>query len=159
MGQADLELGVAVQHAAENEVAGGDGGIERIAQQVGKVKGLQALSADGGQRVQENGEAQGLDAGKNGLEQGIVEVVFVDVGAQIDAFDAGQLAGAVELVLGAVRIEHGQGDQGDQAVGIGLVGGAGAVVPGLAKIVRKVGAAPVAHGSGEGDGLHGDSLP
>src|SRR6266540_5451363 len=37
MGEADLQRRIALEHAAENQACGGDGGIERIADQIGEV--------------------------------------------------------------------------------------------------------------------------
>src|SRR2546430_12078349 len=37
MCEADLQRRIALEHAAENQACGGDGGIERIADQIGEV--------------------------------------------------------------------------------------------------------------------------
>src|SRR3984893_4193301 len=62
MGQAHLELGQPVEDAAEDEVGGGDGGVEGIAEEVGEVERLQTLGADDAKRMQERGHAKAARA-------------------------------------------------------------------------------------------------
>src|SRR2546422_1876094 len=58
--QADLEVREAVEHAAEDEVRGGDGGVERVAEEVVQVETAQTVGADDGERVQQDGQPPGL---------------------------------------------------------------------------------------------------
>src|ERR1700694_1698674 len=71
--QGELKLRVSVEHATENKMAGGDGGVEREAQQVGEIKRRGARSTNHLQRMQENGKVQCFDAGKNPLPERGVE--------------------------------------------------------------------------------------
>src|SRR6202166_5436191 len=99
---------MAVKHAAENKVAGGDGGVERKAEQVGERERRRTLSANHLQRMQENGKIQRLDAGKNRFKQRVVEIAMVDVRAHVNAPYSRQFAGAIQFIDGAFREEHGK---------------------------------------------------
>ena len=58
MGQAHLEVGHLVEHAAENQIRRRDRGIEGIAEQIGQVERTEPfMPADHRQRVQEQGQA------------------------------------------------------------------------------------------------------
>ena len=61
----------------------------------------------------------------------------------------GQLGGAVELVDGAVGVAHRQRRQPDEAVGMRLMRGAGAVVPGRSQPLRHGRLGEIEHGRGE----------
>src|SRR5712691_8653520 len=65
MGQIDPEFRMAVEHAAENQVASGDRGLDRIAEQVREVIGLGAIAAQRRQWMQENRQVKRLDARKD----------------------------------------------------------------------------------------------
>src|SRR5229473_1507133 len=95
MGQIDPEFRMAVEHAAEDQVASGDRGLERIAEQVREVVGLGAVAAQSRQWMQEDRQVERLDAREDRLEQRIVEVSPFDVGAQVDAAHAGQFARSI----------------------------------------------------------------
>ena len=58
----------AVEHAAENQVAGGDGRLKRVAQEVVQIEFFQALGADDFGRVQEYRQPGRLDGGVDGKE-------------------------------------------------------------------------------------------
>src|ERR1700693_1522603 len=62
MGPAEAEVGMAVEHAAEDEVARGDGRVDGIAQEIGEIEFPQAIAADGLQRMQEDGQVELLYA-------------------------------------------------------------------------------------------------
>src|SRR6266436_9005891 len=79
MGQVDLELRMAVEHAAEDQVGSGDRGLERIAEQVREVIGLGAIAAQSRQWMQENRQVERLNAREDRLKQRIVEVLSFDV--------------------------------------------------------------------------------
>src|SRR5713101_9123166 len=61
MGQIDPEFRMAVEHAAEDQVASGDRGLERIAEQVREVIGLGAIAAQSRQWMQENRQVERLN--------------------------------------------------------------------------------------------------
>src|SRR6266850_7169930 len=85
MRQSELKLWMAVQDAAENKVAGRDGGVEREAEEVREIERRGTRSANDLQRMQENGKIQGLNVGKNWLKQRVVEIAMVDVRAHVNA--------------------------------------------------------------------------
>src|SRR5262249_17653063 len=72
MGEADLQRGMALEHAAEHETCGRDGGVERVADQIAEIIGRQAIRArpiDGveeGERL----ELGGRGANRAGLGTG-----------------------------------------------------------------------------------------
>src|ERR1700730_4210262 len=108
--------------------------------------------------MEEDGKLQGLDAGKNRLEQRIVEIALVDVGAHVNAPHSGQLAGTIEFIDRAIREEHWQGQESVKSRRILHVRCTGAVVPGARELVRDLFISPMRHGAGERHGLHGGSL-
>src|ERR1700737_4838216 len=113
---------MSVEHPAENKVAGGNGGVERKTQDVREIEGCGALSTDHLQRMQKNREVQRLDAGKNGLEQRVVEIAVVDVCAHVNAADSRQFASAIQFVDSAIGKEHGKREQSEQPCWIFQVG-------------------------------------
>src|SRR5947209_18828006 len=54
MGEADLQRGMALEHAAEHETCGGDGGVERVADQISEIIGRQPIRARHADGVQES---------------------------------------------------------------------------------------------------------
>ena len=158
MRQIDLQVGMAVEHPAEDQVAGGDRGVDRVAEQIAEVEALHALAADGLDRMQEHWQPELLDPGEDRFEQGVVEVAIVDVGAHVDAAHARHIAHAIELVDGPVRVKHGQGREHDEAVRMGLVRDDRRVVPRAREPVRQVGIGPVQHRRGERERVHAHAL-
>src|SRR5437899_11824026 len=69
MRQADLQFRMAIQHAAKDQVAGGQRGVEWIAQKIRKIPRFCALASDCLQRMQEHRQSQLLDLCKNRLEE------------------------------------------------------------------------------------------
>src|ERR1700730_4950017 len=108
MGQAKLEFGMTIKNAAEDEVARRDRGVERIAEQIPKIKRLHAVTADGLNWMQKNWQTNFFYACEDGLERRIAQVMIFDVCAQIDSSNSRQLACAVQLVKRTVGIEHRQ---------------------------------------------------
>src|SRR6267378_299298 len=145
MRQVDLKLRVPVKHAAEDQVAGGDRGIKRIAEQVREVVGLGAVTALRRQWMQKNRQVERLDAREDRLKQGVVEVAPFDVGAQVDTAHAWQFARTIELVNGVIGVKHRQGQEGKQPRGIGEMRGTRAVVPRLGKSEGNFRIAPIIH--------------
>src|SRR6266576_6502110 len=119
MRQVDLELRVPVKHAAEDQVAGGDCGLKRIAEQVREVVGLGAIAAKSRQWMQKNRQVERLDAREDRLKQRIVEVTPFDVGAQVDAAHTRQFACPIQFVNGVIGVKHRQGQEGNNPRGIG----------------------------------------
>src|SRR5207249_3243757 len=62
VGQADLELRVAIEDPAEDEVRGRDRRVERIPEEVVQIEGLEALGTDDRDRVQQHREPQRFQA-------------------------------------------------------------------------------------------------
>src|SRR6266853_1544578 len=145
MGQGDLELRMAVEHAAEDQVASGDRGLERIAEQVREVIGLGAIAAQSRQWMQENRQVERLNAREDRLKQRIVEVSPFDVGAQVDAAHAGQFARAIEFVNGVIRVEHRQGQESNKPGWICEMRGTGAVIPRFGELEGNLRIAPIIH--------------
>jgi hypothetical protein len=158
MRQVDVQVGVAVEHAAEDQVARGDRGVERIAEQIGEIEALHALATDGLQRMQEHRQAELLDPREDRLEGRIVEIAVVDVGAHVDAAHARQLAHPVELVDGTLRVEHRQGRKHDETIRMRFVGFDGRIVPSFRQSMRQVGVGPVQHRRGQRERVHADAL-
>src|ERR1700676_4073536 len=65
--QVHLEFRVAVKHASEDQVRGGDRGFEGITQQVPEVVRLCAIAAQRRQRMKEDGQLERLYARQHGL--------------------------------------------------------------------------------------------
>src|SRR5882762_1848480 len=145
MRQVDLELRVPVKHAAEDQVAGGDRGIKRIAEQVREVVGLGAMAAKSRQRMQKDRQAERLDAREDRLKQGIVEVAPFDVSAQVNTAHAWQFARTIEFVNGVIGVKHRQGQEGNNPRWIGEMRGTRAVVPRLGESEGNFRIAPIIH--------------
>src|SRR6266850_6207411 len=144
MRQADLELREPVEHAAEDEVRGGDGGVERVAEEVVEVVAPQPVAgADHGERVQQDGQPPGLAGRENRREGRVRQLAPVDVGAEVDAADAGQRGRALELDERARRILHRQRRAADEAVGERAVGLAHGVVHGGGEAPAEVAVGPI----------------
>src|SRR5262245_63301955 len=71
MRQAHRELGETIEHAAEHQVRGSDGGVEGIAEKIAQVIGSESLATDHPQRMKEHGQAQGGRALEDAEERGI----------------------------------------------------------------------------------------
>src|ERR1700692_2895994 len=95
-----------VEDAAENQVASGNRGFERISKQVREVIRLRAASAQSCQRMQEDGQVQRLNARKDLFEQWVVEVATFDIRSKVDTAYAGQFARPIEFIDGVIGEEH-----------------------------------------------------
>src|SRR5205085_2552756 len=82
---ADPELRVALERAVEDQVADGDGRLERIADDV--VEGVlgEAPAVGESERMDENQNAEFLGLREERLELRLRELLAVDVGADLDA--------------------------------------------------------------------------
>src|SRR6267142_4428439 len=145
MGEIDLELRMAVKHAAKDQVGSGDRGIKRIAEQVREVVGLGAIAAKSRQWVQKTRQVESLDAREDRLKQRIVEVAPFDVGAQVDTAHAWQFARTIELVNGVIGVNHRQGQEGNNPRWIGEMRSTRAVVPRLGESAGNFRIAPIIH--------------
>src|SRR5580700_5910274 len=77
----EIQLGMALEHAAENQAGAGDGGVERIADQVAEIIRAQPVGAGD---IAGMDHHEGVEFGGRGperLEARIVEILAVDVGA------------------------------------------------------------------------------
>ena len=75
-------------HAAEDQAGGGDGGVERIADQVLQVIGLQPVGAGDVVRMDEHEGAELFGGRPHRLEARIVEILAHDVGGEHRALAA-----------------------------------------------------------------------
>ncbi len=108
-------LGIALDHAAEHQAGRRDGGVERIADQVVEVIVLHPLDAGDVVRMH---HAEGVVLVRHlphRLELRLVEVLAVDVGADLHALQAELGDGALQLVGGGLRRLHRQGGDAVEA--------------------------------------------
>src|ERR1700730_11346707 len=124
---------MSIENASENQVAGSDSGVDWITHQVREKEGFETVSADI-HRMQEDGQVEGLDAGQDGLKQRIIKIFAADVGAQVHATHAWQLAGPSQFVESALRIEHGECQETDESGRIGLMSSGCCVIPCLGEL-------------------------
>src|SRR6266542_1189667 len=97
VGQADLERREPVEHATEDQMRRGDGGVEWIAEEIAQVEGREPLGADHAERMEQHGQTERGGALEDREEGRIGELPPADIGAHVDAADAGQSRGAIEL--------------------------------------------------------------
>ena len=95
--QIEAELREAVHHAAEDEMRHGNAGVVWIAAEVLEVVLLRAILADRVDRMQEDGPAKLLALRIDVPELLLIELLAIDVGREVHAFDARKLGGALEL--------------------------------------------------------------
>ncbi len=88
MCHAELETGVAVEHAFENQVTESDGRFNRVADDVVEIMFGQALPVGEAERVEEQQNAEFFCGGKEGAEFGGREFLTVDVAADLDPAQA-----------------------------------------------------------------------
>ena len=79
MGEANLELRIALEHATEHEACCGDRGVERIADQVREIVGREPIGARHVDGMQQDESIEFRSRGPNRLELRIVEVFARDV--------------------------------------------------------------------------------
>jgi len=145
VGQVNLELRMAVEHAAEDQ-----GGTRRPrsqtdAEQVREVIGLGAIASQRGQRMQKTGRSSVSMRAKTGSNNGSSRSRPLDVCAQIDAAHARQFAGAIEFINGVIVVTHRQGQEGNKPRRIGEMRGPRAVVPRLGELEGNLRIAPIIH--------------
>src|SRR5258708_11190337 len=95
--------------------------------------------------MQKDREFEGLNARENWLEHRIVKIVTGNVGTEIDSAHAWQFAGPFEFAEGAVRMEHGQSEKGDEPARIGLMCCRRRVIPCFFVIRGKFLITPIQH--------------
>ncbi len=88
MREADFQRRMALEHAAEHETRGGDGGVERIADQVAEIVGRQPIRPRHVDGVEQNERIELGGRGPDRLELGIVEVLARHVRADLRAAQA-----------------------------------------------------------------------
>jgi hypothetical protein len=83
MGEANLQRRMALEHAAEHQARGGDGGVERIADQIGEIIRRQAVGAGHVDRMEQNERIELRRRRPNRLEFRIIEVLARDIRADL----------------------------------------------------------------------------
>ena len=119
MRQHDLQFRIAVEHAAEHQAGRRDGGVERIADQVGEIIRLQPVGAGDVVGMDEHEGAELFGRRPQRLEHRIVEVDALDVGGKHRAAQAELGHGAPQLVGGRRRLRQRQRGDAPEAVGMG----------------------------------------
>src|ERR1700692_716003 len=109
---------MAIENASENQGAASNSGIDWITHQVREKEWFETVSADI-HRMQEDGQIEGFDACQDRLKQRIIQIFAADVGPQVHATHAWQLAGPSQFVQSALRIEHGECQETDEPGRIG----------------------------------------
>src|SRR5215467_4963876 len=97
MRQAHREFGETIEHASEDQVRGSDGGVERIAEEVGEIVWSEPFAAHYPQWMEQHGQPQRSRTLEYGKEFGIRQLTPAHVGAHVDAVDARQGGGTLEL--------------------------------------------------------------
>src|ERR1700688_4589420 len=149
MWESEPKFRMAVQHAAKNKVASGDGRVERKAQNASERERRGARPSDYLQGMQKNGEIERFDAVKNRLEERVIEIAMIDVRAHVYAPQAGHFGRTIQFIDGTIRKKHREGQQSDEPRRILQVRGTGRVVPCARQFVRDFLVAPMRHGSGQ----------
>ena len=137
VGQEHVQPREPIEDAAQDEMSGRNGGVERVAEQVAQVERLQpVVGPDHGERVQEHGQLELLTALEDRRERRVREIAARDVGAHVDGADAGQAGRPLELADRGWRLLHWQRRTADEPVrkrgmrfGQALVEGVGQAPP------------------------------
>ncbi len=158
VGQADLERREPVEHATEDQMRRGDGGVEWIAEEIAQVEGREPLGADHAERMEQHGQTERGGALEDREEGRIGELPPADIGAHVDAADAGQSRGAIELGERPHLVLHRQHGAAHEAVGVGHVRRARGVVEGSGETSTGRAVRPVHHRNGEREGLNAHAL-
>src|SRR6478672_8285427 len=117
--QAEIDVGIALDYAAEDQRRAGHGGLERQSDEVAHIVRLEPVARqDFAVRVDENERPQLIRRRPHRLERGIVEVPAVDVGTDLSAAQSELPHGAPELVRGPLRILQRQGGERYEAIGM-----------------------------------------
>src|SRR5581483_4062153 len=112
--QYQLQVGVVLQHAAEDQVMHRDGGVERVADDVGEVVVAEPARLGEAGRVHEQGEAEILGAGEDRAEARLRQIGAGDVGGDLDAPEPERFGQAVELgdgQLGGLERHRAEADE------------------------------------------------
>ena len=158
VGETHGELGQPVEHTSEHEMGGGDGGVERIAEEIVQIVGSEPLRPDDPEGMQKHGQAQRGRSLEDGEEFRIGQLAAPHVGAHVYAADAGKLRRALELGEGAWPILKRHHGAAHEAIGVRDMRRARPVVPGGRQARAGGAVGPVHHGRGEGERLHGHAL-
>ena len=159
--QAERDLRIALDHAAEHQRRARHRGLERQADEVAHVVGLEPLARqDLAVRMDEDECAQLVCRRPHRLERRIVEVAAVDVRADLRAAQAELAHHAAKLVGGLLRLLQRQGRKPYEAVGMARHHGGDLVVLQHRAGDAERGLLVVEEGMHRGaDRLHVDAVP
>ena len=119
VGKAELQAGVAVQHAAKNQRGNGNGRVQREVNQVGQVVAAGAVGSRRVVRMEKYEGAQPFGGFKEGLKPGFVPVVALHVGVKFYSPHPQFLHRPFQLGRRRLRVLHRDGCQADEAVRVG----------------------------------------
>ena len=115
MHHVEADVGKALDHAAEHETGRRNGGVERIADQVVEVIVLHPIDAGDVIRMHHAERVVLVRHLPHRLELRLVEVLAVDVGADLHALQPELGNGALQLIGGGLRRLHRQGSDAVEA--------------------------------------------
>ena len=116
--QADFQLPMPLQDAAEHQAGGGNRGVERQPDEILHVVGRQPLAGDAAMRMDEDERAELFRRRPERFERGIVEIAAVDVGADHGATQAEFGHGPAQLDRGLIRRLQRHAAEADETVGL-----------------------------------------
>ena len=117
VGEADLQLREPVEHAAEDQRGGGDGRLQRVADEVHQVVAGERLADAVVEGVQQDEGAKRLRCLENREERRVVPVHAVDVRGDDHALQLQDSHRPLELAHGGAGILQRQGGDAEEAVG------------------------------------------
>src|SRR5690349_3420293 len=97
MGEADLQPGMALEHAAEHQARAGDRRLERKPDQVLEIKTAEPLARRTRMRMDEDEGAERGRRRPERLQRRVIEIAAVDIGSDHRALQPQSLHGALEL--------------------------------------------------------------
>ena len=123
MRRADLQAGKAIERALEDQVRERDGGVERIADDVGEIAValkpvLELIRRAVACGWMKTSDAQLLGLGPERVELRIGDLLAGDVAADRRAAQPSFLTPCLELLGGQIRILQRNRGEGDEAVGV-----------------------------------------
>ena len=107
----DLEAGMAFDDAVEDQMRGGEGGFERVADDVDEVVVLHPLRMGGSLRVDDDDESECLDLGPERVEALAGDLLALDVGADLDTAHAEIACEVTQFLDGRLGVLQGHGAQ------------------------------------------------
>ena len=109
MDRDDLQVGMAFEHAVEDEVVQRDRGLERIADDVVEIEAAETLCLREPHRMNEHDGAELLGLLPERRERRFGQFLAVDVGENLHALELELLHAALELRDGLVAVRHRHG--------------------------------------------------